>query len=463
MNKLILSFLSIAFFANVFAQTPQPPRRIPGVITSANAPIAYPPAWSFNSNIYEVNLRQYTPSGTINEFSTHLDRLHKMGVEILWVMPIQPIGKEKRKGSLGSYYSISDYMMVNPEMGTMEDWVNMVNKAHGLNMKVILDWVGNHTAFDHYWIKSHPEYYTHDAKGNIVPPVDDWSDVADLNFDNRSMRTAMIENMKFWIKASNIDGFRCDVAGMIPVDFWQEVRAELEKVRPGLFMLAEAEDVALHNKAFDMSYGWAIYHPLVEIAEGKKTVKAITDYLETQKTWPKNSSHMYFTSNHDENSWHKSEYDKFGAGTQTFAVLTFGLNGMPLIYSGQEAANSKTIRFFDKDTINFSKLPLEDFYSRLLKLKKQEPAMQHGENAGETIIIPNGKDEAVFSFMRKKETSKVLFVLNLSNKKQKVKLNSPELSGKVQDLFNDKPTIEVKNQLTFQLEPWQYIVYRYNK
>ena len=460
MHKHLFAILLFTISVGVHAQVQIKARggaSIPGMKNT------YPPDWSATSNIYEVNLRQYTPSGTINEFSMHLERLHNMGVEILWIMPVQPIGIDKRKGSLGSYYSIKDYMSINPEMGTMEDWVTMVDKAHSLGMKVILDWVANHTAFDHYWMKSHPEYYVRDAMGKAKPPVEDWTDVADLNFENQNMRNAMIENMKFWIKASNLDGFRCDVANMVPVDFWQDARRQLEQVKPGLFLLAEAEEATMHNKAFDMTYTWSLYHPLIEIAQGKKTVKVITDYLEAQKAWPKNAYRMYFTSNHDENSWHNSEYDKFGAGAKTFAVLTFGLNGMPLIYSGQEAGNAKTLRFFDKDTLDFSKLPLEDFYGKLLKLKKQEPAMRHGETAGDLLVIPNGKDEAVFSFLRKKENSKVLFVLNLSNKKQKVKLDSAELTGSMQEIFSGVESTGLKKQLSLSLEPWQYLVYRFNK
>jgi glycosidase len=460
MRLTLLSFSLLALSISALAQ-PQIKARsssIPGAMKTA-----YPPEWAATSNIYEVNIRQYTPSGTINEFSTHLERLHNMGVEILWVMPIQPIGKEKRKGSLGSYYSIKDYMAVNPEMGTMEDWVNLVNKAHSLGMKVILDWVANHTAFDHAWIKNHPEYYNKNDKGEIKSPVDDWSDVADLNYDNANMRAAMIEAMKFWMKASNIDGFRCDVAFMVPVDFWQDTRRQLEQLHPGTFMLAEAEEANLHEKAFDMSYGWSLYHILVDIAANKKTAKDITAYLETKKAFPKNAYHMYFTSNHDENSWSKSEYDKFGAGVKAFSVLTFGLNGMPLIYSGQEAANAKTIRFFDKDTIDFSKLPMEAFYSRMLKLKKQEAALRCGENGGEMIVLPNGKEDFVFSFIRKKENSKVLFVLNLSNKKQKIKLDSPDIAGIAQEIFGAQPESAFKNQIQLNLEPWQYYVYTYKK
>ncbi len=421
--------------------------------TKAAQKKTYPPEWAYTSNIYEVNIRQYTPEGTINAFSKHLQRLSGMGVEILWIMPVQPIGVKARKGSLGSYYSIKDYMAVNPEMGSMEDWIVMVNEAHRLGMKVILDWVANHT-----------EYYNKDEKGNIKSPVDDWSDVADLNYDNTNLRQAMIRNMKFWLDASDIDGFRCDVAYMVPTDFWQDARRQLELAKPGLFMLAEAEDAALHSEAFDMAYGWKLHHTMVDIAKGKKNVNDIRSYLKELETWPPNAFHMYFTDNHDENSWQKSAYERFGESLEAFDVLTFGLKGMPLVYSGQEAANKKVLRFFDKDTIDFSSLPMQDFYGKLLKLKKTVPALMHGERGGEYIDIKNGADESVLSFVRMKDDSKVLFVLNLSAKAQKVKLSGSEIAGFTKDYFDSSSEpITLKDSYSLKLKPWEYKVYLYTK
>lgn len=424
----------------------------------------YPPEWAYTSNIYEVNLRQYTPEGTINAFKKHLPRLQGMGVEILWFMPIQPIGVKARKGPLGSYYSIKDYMAVNPEMGSMEDWIEMVDEAHRLGMKVLLDWVANHTAFDHYWAKDHPEFYNKDEKGNIISPVEDWSDVADLNYDNKELREAMIRNMKFWVDASGIDGFRCDMAHMVPTDFWQSARRELEIAKPGLFMLGETEDPGLYKEAFDMTYGWKLHHTMVDIAKGEKNANDIRKYLKELDSWPPNGFIMYFTDNHDENSWQKSAYDRFGESLEAFDVLTFGLKGMPLIYSGQEAANKKVLRFFDKDTIDFSSFPMQDFYSKLLKLKKTQPALMHGERGGEYIDIPNGADENVLSFVRKKGDSKILFVLNLSSKSQKIKLKSAELAGFTSDYFDSKAEpLTLKESYSLKLKPWEYKVYVYKK
>jgi len=423
----------------------------------------YPPGWSYNANIYEVNLRQYTKSGTIREFMPHLDRLSKMGVKILWFMPIQPIGVKGRKGSLGSYYSIKDYLAVNPEHGTTEEWIQLVDKAHALGMKVILDWVANHTSNDHAWITSHPEYYTKDSTGKIIPPVADWLDVADLNYDNKEMRQAMIESMKYWVRATNIDGFRCDVAEMVPTDFWPDARRQLEMERKGLFMLAEGEKPELHEKAFDMGYTWSLFHPMNEIAIGKKNAKAIDEALASKASFPPNAFRMYFTNNHDENSWNGSNWEKMGEASKAFAVLTFGLNGMPLIYSGQEADNRRRLSFFEKDSIDWKDYPLQDFYTRLLSLKNNEAALSHGETGGTFTKIPTSNDENIYAFKREKEKSKVVFILNLSAKKQKVKINSEEIAGNCVEVFSPQNvTFNLDSKQNISMEPWTYLVYRYN-
>ena len=426
--------------------------------------IATTPKWAHDAVIYEVNLRQFTPSGTLNEFTPQLERLKDLGVKILWFMPVQPIGIKNRKGSLGSYYAVRDYMALNPEYGSMEDWIKMVNKAHQLGMKVIIDWVANHTAYDHHWTVSNPEFYNKDEKGNIIPPVADWHDVADLNFDNRELRNSMIEAMKFWLRATDIDGFRCDVAEMVPTDFWQDCIRELRSTKRDIFMLAEGEKAELHNKAFDMTYAWGVLHPMNDIAAGKKTVKALDDYLKEQENFPKSAIRMYFTSNHDENTWNGSNWEKMGDKSKAFAALTYAFKGMPLIYSGQEADMRKRLKFFDKDTIDFSKLPLLDFYQRLNKLKATEPALMTGEEGGELIRLNTGADEQVFAVIRKKDNSKVLFIFNLSDKKVKAKMDNADLAGEWISIFDaaGKP-VAFKAQYSSTLEPWSYQVLRFKK
>ncbi len=465
MKKTIITCIIGLSAALVQAQTVSPQRSSLNTKDVKNKiNIATTPKWAHDAVIYEVNLRQFTPSGTLNEFTPQLERLKDLGVKILWFMPIQPIGVKNRKGSLGSYYAVRDYMALNPEYGSMEDWIKMVNKAHQLGMKVIIDWVANHTAFDHHWTVSHPEFYNKDEKGNIIPPVADWHDVADLNFENKELRASMIEAMKFWLRATDIDGFRCDVAEMVPTDFWQDCSRELHSTKRDIFMLAEGEKAELHNKAFDMTYAWGVLHLMNDIAAGKKTVKALDEYLKEQEKYPKTALRMYFTSNHDENTWNGSNWEKMGEKSKAFAALTYAFNGMPLIYSGQEADMRKRLKFFDKDTIDFSKLPLVDFYQRLNKLKATEPALLTGENGGELIRLNTGADEQVFAVIRKKDTSKVLFILNLSDKKVKAKMDNADLAGDWISIFDSaaKP-VALKAQYSSTLEPWTYQVLRFKK
>ncbi|MEY3637431.1 MAG: Alpha-amylase 2 [Pseudomonadota bacterium] len=246
-------------------------------------------SWSRSANIYEVNVRQYTPEGTLNAFAAHLPRLHQMGVDILWFMPIQPIGKLKRKGKLGSYYAVADYAAVNPEFGTLKDFKALVQQAHALGMKVIIDWVANHTAWDHVWVKQHPDWYLKNDKGEIHSfqydngtEVEDWSDVVGLDYSQKPLWTAMTQAMQFWVKEADIDGFRCDVAQLLPLKFWQQARAKLDALKP-MFMLAESDNAQLHDQAFDMTYDWALQNVLKKIAKGQADVRDLQAYLVATK------------------------------------------------------------------------------------------------------------------------------------------------------------------------------------
>lgn len=416
------------------------------------------PEWSFNSNMYEVNIRQFTKEGTINAFATHLPRLQQMGVGIIWLMPVQPIGVKERKGSLGSYYSIRDYMAINPEMGTMQDFITMVKKAHGLGIKVILDWVANHTAWDHHWMQSNPEFYSRNDKGEMIPPVADWTDVADLNYDNPELRRAMTDAMLFWVKATDIDGFRCDVADMVPSDFWRNTRKELDAIKP-VFMLAEAENTEVHENGFDMTYAFSHHHIMNDIAKGEKDALAIDAYrAEQEQKFKPEYTRMYFTSSHDENSWSGSEYERMGDGALAFAVLTFGMDGMPMIYSGQEAALNKRLKFFDKDEIEWGNFPLQDFYTRLFKLKASNKALHHAGRGGRFVKIKTSNDKDVYVFARDTGEDKVLFVLNLSNRNQRLNINDANFAGDYKELFsNSNKKFSAKERLN--LKPWEYQVW----
>ncbi|MEJ2506641.1 MAG: alpha-amylase family glycosyl hydrolase, partial [Ignavibacteriaceae bacterium] len=295
-----------------------------------------PPEWSYNKTIYEVNIRQYSKEGDFNGFEKHLPELKDLGVGILWFMPINPIGIKNRKGTLGSYYSVKDYKAVNPEFGTIAEFKLLVKHIHRMGMYVIIDWVANHTAWDNHWITEHPDFYTTDSTGNIISPNPDWTDVADLNYNNPALRDSMIEALKFWVQECDIDGYRCDVAGMIPIDFWVDARTELEKIKP-VFMLAEWETPEM-SKAFDMTYDWKTYDTMNEVVKGTKNATDLYNCIKNnEENYPPNAFRMEFTTNHDKNSWDGTVFERLGDAAEEFAVYTFMIPGMPLIYTGQEA------------------------------------------------------------------------------------------------------------------------------
>lgn len=415
------------------------------------------PEWSKHSNIYEVNIRQYTEEGTFNAFDKHLDRLAEMGVDILWLMPIYPIGIENRKGSLGSYYSIKDYTAINPEFGTLEDFKNLVNHAHSLGMHLIIDWVANHTSWDHQWVQEHPEYYKKDSTGKIESPYD-WTDVLALDYENHDLWKAMANEMKFWLENADVDGFRCDVAMLVKTEFWDSARAELDKVKP-VFMLAEAELPEHHLNAFDMSYTWEMHHAFADVAEGKKPATALNDRIvEDSKLFSSNDYRMQFTTNHDENTWNGTEYEKMGDGAKSMAVLTFTIPGMPLIYNGQEAANKKRLSFFDKDTLIWDSITLAGFYKNLINLKNENKALWNGDFGGSYHGLTTTNQEHVFAFVREKDNNRVLFIGNMSSEPYTISINFEDFAGKYNDWFS-KGEVEFADSNEFVLGPWQYNIF----
>ena len=427
--------------------------------------ISASPEWAQNANIYEVNIRQYTPEGTLNAFAKSLPRLKKMGVDILWFMPVHPISKAKRKGSMGSYYAVADYLAVNPEFGTMEDFKSAVKQAHDLGMKVIIDWVPNHTGWDHVWIKEHPGFYSKDAKGNITDPLDPktgksfgWTDVADLDYNNPSMRQAMRDALLFWLREAGIDGFRFDVAGEVPLDFWEETSPVLRKAKPDIFMLAEAEVPEHRNEElFAMSYGWSFHHLMKEIAKGKADATAIDEWYAKDRAAFQKGYHMHFIANHDENSWNGTEKESFGDGLNAFAVLAFTFDGMPLIYSGQEQGLNKRILFFEKDPIDWGTYVRQDFYATLLNLKHRNQALWNGEAGGAPVRIQTGNDKKIYAFYREKNGQKVLVILNLSPKTQAVELAGNAFAGSYVNVFK-KTQVVLDANAKFTLPAWDYLV-----
>ena len=428
------------------------------------------PAWAEHASIYEVNVRQYSPEGTFRAFEKHLPRLEKMGVGILWLMPIHPIGVEQRKGRLGSYYSVRDFRAVNPDMGTLADLKYLVAEAHKRGMYVILDWVANHTAWDNPLVKQHPDWYTRDARGQLQPPVPDWQDVADLDYSKPELRAWMTESMAYWVQAADIDGFRCDVAGLVPTEFWNDTRAALEKIKP-VFMLAEWDelhhppfvaradwnpDTRLLEKAFDATYALKLHGILDSIGRGQAPTSRLDAYFRLERaTYPPNVRLMNFTSSHDINSWDGTEYERLGRNALPEAVLTALLPGIPMVYSGQEAALKRRLNFFGKDPIDWQDYPLTDFYTKLLRLKKTHPALGNFDSVSVFARVPS--PAGTYAFTRRKGKAAVFVLVNLTDKPQAV--TAPEAPGTWLAVVGEPHRVlSVKQPV--RLEPHCYEVYQ---
>jgi alpha-amylase len=414
------------------------------------------PSFMLQGNIYEVNIRQYTEAGTFAAFAEHLPRLKEMGVQTLWFMPITPISVIDRKGSLGSYYAVQDYTGVNPEFGTLADWKNLVNKAHDLGFKVIIDWVANHTGADNRWLKAHPDFFVRDSLTKQPVYAFDWSDTRDLNYENTTLADSMINAMEFWLTDTKIDGFRCDVAGEVPNAFWEKAIPELKKVKADIIMLAEGEKPSLATAGFQIMYPWDMFHTMNAIAAGKKDASYIDTALhKIYREFSDLTYQMWFTSNHDENSWNKADYGTMpGESHAPFAVLTQTLPlGIPLIYSGQEEPHLDSLSFFYKDQIAFKEYKRAPFYQTLLKLRKQNPALA-ANVPGETIKTDNPKQ--VYAFIRRKGDREVLVMVNLTKEKAKVNMSPDVVKGDWLEVFSNKKQ-NVDSE--FELNPYEYRVY----
>ena len=419
-----------------------PAASVASVSSKPSTDPSFHPSWSRNAVIYEVNVRQYTPEGTLAALQTHLPRLQQLGVDILWVMPVQPIGVKNRKGKLGSYYAISDYTAINPEYGNIGDFRAFVAAAHQRGMKVILDWVANHTAFDHEWVTAHPDYYERRADGSLMNARDnegketDWTDVAELDFRNVAVRQAMIDEMKWWLDGTGIDGFRCDVAGGVPVDFWVQARTALKVVHPALFMLAEAEDPRMHA-AFDMTYGWNLHHLLNAIAQGKQGTSALGPYFARDDSlYGAGAFRMYFTTNHDENSWSGSEFERMGANHKpAFVLSATAQRSMPLLYTGQEVSLKKRLRFFEKDTVDWGGPSLADFYRAVFDLKHTQAALANGPWGGPQVALNTDGGDRVYAFTRTQDANTVLVAVNFGDKPASVAYRGLTSPGNYTDWF----------------------------
>ncbi|RNA61834.1 1,4-alpha-glucan branching protein [Chryseobacterium nematophagum] len=396
-----------------------------------------PNEWKHTTNIYEVNVRQYTQEGTFKAFEKEMPRLKSMGIKTLWFMPITPIAQENKKGSLGSPYAAADYTSVNPELGTLDDFKHLVKEAHKLGFKVIIDWVANHTGWDHVWIKQHPEFYLKDPDGQFHK-ASGMDDIIELDYKNQEMRMKMIEAMKFWVREADIDGFRCDLAAWVEVDFWEQARPQVETLKP-LFWLGEYDELENpdYGKVFDASYSWRWMHKSADYYKNNESLQGLKDLLMEYSNIGDTSMRAWFTTNHDENSWNGTEYEKYGAITKPMAVFSITWNGVPLLYSGQELPNLKRLEFFEKDPIEWGNTyQVADFYKTLLNLKESNPALRGGDTNVKTYFLNTTANDKILAYIRKNGKNEVLVVLNMSKDPVNFSIQDENLSGTFREVFN---------------------------
>ena len=418
------------------------------------------PEWSYSAVLYELNIRQFTPEGTFSAARERLPFLRSIGIDAIWLMPIYPIGIEGRKGKLGSYYSIRDYTGVNEEFGSAKELREFIGAAHALGMKVILDWVANHTARDARWITERPaNWYERDEAGVAKVPWD-WTDTAKLNYANHDVWRGQIDAMRYWVEEFKVDGFRCDMAMLVPIEFWQEAAKELHRTKPDIFMLAEAEEDNLFDRAFNASYQWNIHHIMCDIAKGARRVWDMRNAIHAERAkYPKGAMRMSFTSNHDENSWSGSEQSRFGKALEVMTAMTFLMpSTMPLIYTGQEVGYDHSFEFFDRDPIPaeaYKENRTTELYRRLTALKHSEAALAAGERGGEMIEIENNAKDCMMTFVREVEGSRVVAIMNLSPYTIHADFNTGIYAGKYLDVMSGMQTT-LAEHVDEHIAPWNY-------
>ena len=431
----------------------------------------------FNSVVYELNIRQATEEGTFAAAEKYLPELKEMGVDIVWLMPISPIGIDGRKGTLGSYYSIIDCKAVNPEFGTMEDFKSFLATAHDLGLKVIIDWIANHTSRDaNWWKEGKTDWYVMDESTGLPIVEYDWTDIAKLNYKNEDMRNAMIDALKFWVELG-LDGYRCDVAMNVPGDFWKRAWEEVRAINPYVYLLAEREEQWLHESGVEATYAWELHHIFNAMAKGgsetknvagdgtiktdAKSVADLKEYLERDDVkYPAPAMRLMFTSNHDENSWAGTEFERMGDAHKTFAALTIVLpKSQPLIYTGQEIGLNRRLEFFEKDSV-VELVDLEygkeyrDFYKGLIAFRHNNSALAAGANVAPMVYV-EGAPESVLAFARENEENKVLCFFNFSAEPQSLTLTEAE-AGEYNCLCGKVMTYKAGDVV--ELEPWAYML-----
>jgi glycosidase len=416
------------------------------------------PAWARGSTIYEINVRQFSPGGKFAAVTADLPRLKALGVDILWLMPIHPIGELHRKGTLGSYYAAKDYLAVSPEFGTERDLRDLVDGAHALGLRVILDWVPNHVSPDNPLTRTHPEFFWRDEKGNLTPPHGtDWTDVVQFDFDAPGLLDYQANVLLHWVKNFGIDGFRCDVAWGLPTPFWNEVTKRVRAAKPDVLFLAEAELPQQQVGAFNLSYGFDLHHVMNQVAQGKKSASGLDEaYAKIRAHFPRGGALMVFTSSHDENSWAGSEFDRMGAGYAPFAVLTFLLDGVPMIYNGQEIGLDRRLEFFERDPIVWPKEthPATKLYQVMTRLRHEHPAL----HTGAPMRRLDTTDNATFYVVERAAGAKrVVGIFNLTARDAKADLFDPALAGTWTDAFTGE-SVTLNALVPLDLKGWRYRV-----
>ncbi len=371
--------------------------------------------WVKDAVIYQIFPRQYSPTGDFNGITKDLNRLKKLGVDVLWLMPIHPIGEAKNKGTIGSPYAVRDFYAINPDYGSVADFRRLIAESHKRGIKVIIDIVANHTAWDSVMMKT-PAFYTKNNEGEIIPPVLDWADVADLNYDNPELRKYIIEMLKFWVRDFDLDGFRCDVAGFVPTDFWETARAEVDKVKADTLWLAEWESPDLHPKAFNLDYSWAMHAMLDKVLHGEQPAYEIRKLWEDQVTkFPKGTLKMRFSDNHDE----RRAIARFGEkGALAAQALVFTLDGVPLVYNGMEAGDtteSGAPALFEKRPIFWQfaerRPEIVKFYPTMIALRRASNALRRGN----LRWLKNSDESRVLTFSRKTGNEEIFVAINMSS------------------------------------------------
>lgn len=417
------------------------------------------PAWTQYGVIYQVNTRQFSPQGNFSAVIDGLDHIVELGANCIWLMPIHPIGEVNRKGKLGSPYSVKDYYGINPEFGTKDDFKRLVEEAHKRGLKVLIDWVPNHSAWDCDLVDKHPSWYAKDYKGDFRPsPWWDWSDIIEFDYNNPELRRYMVDAMKYWVETFDIDGFRCDVAGYVPNDFWYQARQALDAIKP-IFLLAEWENRDLHERAFNMTYAWSWNETMHELAHQRCSLDRLRKYYSwNERAWPDSALRMTFVSNHDKNAWDGTQHEQFDAALPAAIVLSVLGEGMPLIHNGQEAGETKRLAFFEQDPIEWQSHEIGALYRDLISFKKSLPALGNGQYGGTMIQVPNTQMDAIFSFVRMDDKHKVFIVLNLSDKPVECEFKEPLFVGRYRH-WQSAEQIDFQLGKTECFEPWSYAIW----